>query len=68
MKHRSIEDVTKVARVHRERAREYRCSRSRRDNRLSEVMDRFQGPLSLLSRVEHLTGTSSYLGAIYTLR
>ena len=54
MEHRTIEYLTKVARVHLEGAQERRLLRRERLYRFADVLDRFRGPVRLLSRVEYL--------------
>src|ERR1700746_3744597 len=53
MEHKTMEYLTKVARVHPEGAREHRLLRRERLYRFADVLGRFGGSVSLLSRVEH---------------
>jgi hypothetical protein len=61
MEHKTIEDLTRVARVHPEGARQRSLLRRDRLHRFADVLERFQGPLSLLHRVEYLTESERML-------
>jgi hypothetical protein len=61
MQYKTREYLTKVAHVHAEGAQEYRLLRRERLRRFADVLDRFQGPVSLLSRVEYLPASEQML-------
>jgi hypothetical protein len=54
MEHKTIEYLTKVARVHPEGAQEPRLLRRERLYRFADVLEQFRGPVSLLSRIEYM--------------
>ena len=53
MEHKTIEYLTKVARVQPEGARKQRLLRRERLYRFAEALERSGGPVSLLSRIEY---------------
>jgi hypothetical protein len=61
MEHKTIEYLTKVARVHPEGARERSLLRRERLYRFADVLERFRGPLSLLHRTEYLAESEQML-------
>ena len=53
MEHKTIEYLTKIARVHPERAEKHGLLRRERLYRFAEILERSGDPVSLLSRVEY---------------